>query len=109
MDSLTHTIIAVGSLAISFYLGSYLKTRSVFDLIAHRMLDKLEQDGFIEGNLFSYQTKSLVKQSIFEYPPMSRKEKILEWHSLSGCNLLFQNKGKLSKRLYHETNILKTI
>ena len=47
MDSLTHTIIAVGSLAISFYLGSYLKARSVFDLIAHRMLDKLEKDGFI--------------------------------------------------------------
>ena len=56
MDSLTHTIIAVGSLAISFYLGGYLKSRSIFDLIAHRMLDKLEQDGFIAGNpiIFKY-------------------------------------------------------
>ena len=47
MDTLTHTIIAVGLLATSYYLGAYLKSKSVFDDIAHSMLDKLERDGFI--------------------------------------------------------------
>ena len=47
MDYLTHTIIAVGSLSASYYLGSYLKSKSVFNDIAHSMLDKLERDGFI--------------------------------------------------------------
>jgi|TARA_Y100000310_G_scaffold47822_1_gene44408 hypothetical protein len=47
MDTLTHTIIAVGLLATSYYLGAYLKSKTVFDDIARRMLDKLEKDGFI--------------------------------------------------------------
>ena len=47
MDTLTHTIIAVGSIASAYYLGSYLKSKSVFNDIAHSMLDKLERDGFI--------------------------------------------------------------
>ena len=60
MDSLTHTIIAVGSLAISFYLGGYLKSRSVFDLIAYRMLDKLEKDGFIATKIDKDGEKELI-------------------------------------------------
>ena len=47
MDSLTHTIIAVGSLSASYYLGAYLKSKSVFDDIVGSMFDKLEKDGFI--------------------------------------------------------------
>ena len=47
MDSLTHTIIAVGLLAIAYYLGAYLESKSfVTRSIAH-CLDKLEKDGFI--------------------------------------------------------------
>ena len=47
MDSLTHTIIAVGFLAIAYYLGAYLESkRFVTRSVAH-MLDKLEKDGFI--------------------------------------------------------------
>ena len=47
MDSLTHTIIAVGLLAIAYYLGAYLESkRFVTRSVAH-MLDKLEKDGFI--------------------------------------------------------------
>ena len=47
MDTLTHTIIAVGSLAASYYLGAYLKSKSVFDDIVGNVFDKLEKDGFI--------------------------------------------------------------
>ena len=47
MDSLTHTIIAVGLLAIAYYLGAYLESkRFVTRSVAH-MLDKLERDGYI--------------------------------------------------------------
>ena len=44
MDTLTHTIIAVGSLSASYYLGTYLKSKSVFDDIVGSMFDKLEKD-----------------------------------------------------------------
>ena len=47
MDSLTHTIITVGSLASAYYLGSYLKARSVFEDVVGNILDRLEKDGFI--------------------------------------------------------------
>ena len=47
MDSLTHTLIAVGLLAIAYYLGAYLESkRFVTRSVAH-MLDKLERDGYI--------------------------------------------------------------
>jgi DNA-binding MarR family transcriptional regulator len=47
MEPTTHTIIAVGSLFGAYYLGRILASRSLFDQIAARMLDKLEQDGYI--------------------------------------------------------------
>ena len=47
MDTLTHTIIAVGSLSASYYLGAYLKSRSIFEDVVGNMFDKLEKDGFI--------------------------------------------------------------
>ena len=47
MDYLTHTIIAVGSLSASYYLGAYLKSKSIFEDVVSSMFDKLEKDGFI--------------------------------------------------------------
>ena len=47
MDSLTHTIIAVGLLAIAYYLGAYLESKRVVTRSVAHMLDKLEKDGFI--------------------------------------------------------------
>ena len=47
MDTLTHTIIAVGSLSASYYLGAYLKSKSIFEDVVGNMFDKLEKDGFI--------------------------------------------------------------
>ena len=51
MDSLTHTIITVGSLASAYYLGSYVKARSVFEDVVGNILDRLEKDGFIATKL----------------------------------------------------------
>ncbi len=47
MDPTLHTIIAVGSLFGAYHLGRFLTHRSLFDEIASKMLDKLENDGFI--------------------------------------------------------------
>ena len=47
MDPTLHTIIAVGSLFGAYHLGKFLTHRNLFDEIAGKMLDKLENDGFI--------------------------------------------------------------
>ena len=60
MDYLTHTIIAVGSLSASYYLGAYLKSKSAFEDIAHSMFDKLERDGFIATKLDKDGDKELI-------------------------------------------------
>ena len=47
MDPTLHTIIAVGSLFGAYHLGKFLTHRSLFDEIASKMLEKLENDGYI--------------------------------------------------------------
>jgi len=47
MDPFIHTLIAVGSIAGAFYAGKIITTKSLFEDIAVKMLDKLEHDGFI--------------------------------------------------------------
>ena len=47
MDPTLHTIIAVGALFGAYHLGKFLTHRSLFDEIASKMLEKLENDGFI--------------------------------------------------------------
>ena len=49
MDPITHTLIAVGSLFIAYYLGRFLRKiegRDVDDVIS-ALLEKLERDGFV--------------------------------------------------------------
>ena len=47
MDTLTHTIIAVGSLSASYYLGAYLESKKLLHGWLENMFDKLENDGYI--------------------------------------------------------------
>lgn len=47
MDSLTHTIIAVGSLAGFFYAGVIITKWKMTEEIIGHMLDKLEKEGMI--------------------------------------------------------------
>ena len=47
MDATLHTLIAVGCLVVSFYVGSFLATRGLLDKIGCQVLDRLESDGFI--------------------------------------------------------------
>tara|TARA_Y100000590_G_scaffold414675_1_gene511786 strand:- start:1042 stop:1266 length:225 start_codon:yes stop_codon:yes gene_type:complete len=60
MDVITHTILAVGSIAVSYYAGAYFTSRSVFEKGISKMLDKLESDGFIATRLDKDGDKELV-------------------------------------------------
>ena len=60
MDTLTHTIIAAGSIASAYYLGAYLKSKSIFEDVVGNMFDKLEKDGFIVTKLDKDGDKELI-------------------------------------------------
>ena len=47
MDPILHTAIALGCMVGCFYAGHYLATRNMFEPLISKMLDKLEEDGFI--------------------------------------------------------------
>ena len=47
MDPLFHTLLAVGCMLGSFYLGRYLAEKECFEHICGGLLEKLDADGLI--------------------------------------------------------------
>ena len=47
MESLFHTVLAVGCMLGSFYLGRYLAEKECFEPICGGLLEKLDADGLI--------------------------------------------------------------
>ena len=47
MDGYTHTLLAVGCIAVAFYAGRYFAKMSVLEEIVNDVLSKLERGGFI--------------------------------------------------------------
>ena len=47
MDMILHTVIAMGCMVGSYYLGRTLAAKECIDPIATKLLEKLENDGFI--------------------------------------------------------------
>ena len=47
MDVYTHTLLAVGCIAVAFYAGRYFAKMSVLEEIVNDVLSKLERGGFI--------------------------------------------------------------
>ena len=47
MDPILHTVIALGCMVGSYYVGHFLATKNSFEPIVSGLLDKLESDGFI--------------------------------------------------------------
>ena len=47
MDMILHTVIAMGCMVGSYYLGRTLALKNCVDPIATNLLEKLENDGFI--------------------------------------------------------------
>ena len=60
MDMITHTAIAVASLAASYYLGAFFTSRNFFENRISNLLDKLEKDGFIVTKLDKDGDKELI-------------------------------------------------
>ena len=60
MDTLTHTTIAIGSLALAYYIGYYSKAKTYTESLIVTMLNSLERDGFVVSELDEDGDKQLV-------------------------------------------------
>jgi hypothetical protein len=66
MDVYTHTFVAVGLLVVSYYVGMFAGRRHGFDFIVSRMLQKLEDDGFIKIKIDDDGDKEIIPISEIE-------------------------------------------
>ena len=48
MDTTLHTIIAVACLASAFYIGRHIRNQDLIEHVTSRLLESLEEDGFIK-------------------------------------------------------------
>ena len=60
MDPILHTVIAIGCMVGSYYVGHFLATKNNFEPIVSGLLDKLESDGFIHTKLDKDGDKELI-------------------------------------------------
>ena len=63
MDSILHTVIALGCMIGSYYAGHFFASRSVMENIISKLLDRLEADGFIYTKTDEDGEKELVQIS----------------------------------------------
>jgi len=63
MDAFTHTILAMGSIIISYSIGRYIQNNTLHEKVVGWVLDKLEEDGFIQTKLDADGDKELIKIS----------------------------------------------
>jgi DNA-binding PadR family transcriptional regulator len=63
MDMYTHTIIAVGAIAAAYSLGRYIQNDTLHEKVVGWVLDKLEEDGFIQTKTDAGGEKELIKIS----------------------------------------------
>ena len=72
MDMILHTAIAMGCMVGSYYLGRTLALKNCVDPIASRLLEKLENDGFIytvtdkDGEKELIQVSALIAKALRE-------------------------------------------
>ena len=63
MDVYTHTVIAVGSIAIAYALGRYIQNNTLHEKVVGWVLEKLEKDGFVQTKTDKDGEKELMKIS----------------------------------------------
>ena len=63
MDAFTHTILAMGSIITAYGIGRYIQNDSLHAKVISWVLDKLEEDGFIQTKLDADGDKELIKIS----------------------------------------------
>jgi hypothetical protein len=61
MDAFTHTILAMGSIIIAYGVGRYIQNETLHGKVVGWVLDKLEEDGFIQTKLDADGDKELIK------------------------------------------------
>ena len=60
MDATLHTLIAVGSLALFYFIGKYFGNRAVTEEAVDYVLHMLEKDGFIRTAIYKDGDKELI-------------------------------------------------
>ena len=60
MDATLHTLIAVGSLALFYFIGKYFGNRAVTEEAVDYVLHMLEKDGFIRTSIDKDGDKELI-------------------------------------------------
>ena len=63
MDSILHTVIALGCMIGSYYAGHFFASRNIMENIISKLLDRLEADGFIYTKTDEDGEKELVQIS----------------------------------------------
>jgi uncharacterized membrane protein len=63
MDMYTHTIIAMGVIIVSYVIGRYIQNDTLHQKVVSWILDKLEEDGFIQTKIDKDGEKELIKIS----------------------------------------------
>jgi len=61
MDMYIHTIIAMGSIITAYAVGRYIQNETLHGKVVGWILDKLEEDGFIQTKLDADGDKELIK------------------------------------------------
>ena len=51
MDSLLHTLLATGCIAVAFYAGRYFTVQSLSEEMTSFIMEKLEEGGFIKTTI----------------------------------------------------------
>lgn len=63
MDVYTHTVIAVGSIAIAYAMGRHIQNNTLHEKVVGWVLEKLEKDGFVQTKTDEDGDKQLIKIS----------------------------------------------
>ncbi len=66
MDIYTHTLLAVGSLAVAYYCGVLYSRSKAIEFVVANMLQKLEDDGFIRTKIDRDGEKEIIPISEIE-------------------------------------------
>ena len=61
MDMYIHTIIAMGSIITAYAVGRHIQNETLHGKVVGWVLDKLEEDGFIQTKLDADGDKELIK------------------------------------------------
>jgi len=63
MDSILHALIAVGCMAVSYYIGRHFSNKEDIHNVIEKLLDTLEKEGFIHTSIDKDGEKEIIPVS----------------------------------------------